>query len=166
MFDDDNDYFKTDTNQSKDKRTMVVALDFATRRVIESTAEDVRIKEKLHEDIKKHLLNVEKLYKKLQKESEIAAIPENNDLIDLLIQMRHKKPIGVEDLGPEDDKTHLIDYGKVYDEDVITNTDHGLCLSMHQPYASLLVAGVKKYEMFVHKKRLLECYHFQNSIAI
>ncbi|EFA06844.2 Activating signal cointegrator 1-like Protein [Tribolium castaneum] len=147
VFDDDNDYFKTDSNQNKqDKRTLVVALDFATRRVIESTAEDVRIKEKLHEDIKKHLANVEKLYRKLQKESEVTIAPDNNDLVDLLVQMRHKKPVGVEDLGPEDNKAHIIDYGKVYDEEVIANTDHGLCLSMHQPYASLLVAGVKKHE--------------------
>lgn len=50
---------------------MVVALDFATRKVIESTEEDVKIKEKLHEDIKKHLVNVEKLYKQLQKQSEM-----------------------------------------------------------------------------------------------
>ncbi|XP_044266046.1 activating signal cointegrator 1 [Tribolium madens] len=147
VFDDDNDYFKTDSNHAKqDKRTMVVALDFATRRVIESTTEDVRIKEKLHEDIKKHLANVEKLYRKLQKESEVIAVPDNNDLVDLLVQMRHKKPVGVEDLGSEDNKAHIIDYGKVYDEEVIANTDHGLCLSMHQPYASLLVAGVKKHE--------------------
>ncbi|XP_063921558.1 activating signal cointegrator 1-like [Zophobas morio] len=149
VFDDDNDYFKTnDLNQSKpDKRKMVVALDFASRRVIESTEEDVRIKEKLHEDIKKHLVNVEKLYRKLQKQSEIESVPSNNnDLVELLIQMRHKKPVGVEDLGPEDNSTHFVDYGRVYDEDVITNTDHGLCLSMHQPYASLLVAGVKKHE--------------------
>jgi hypothetical protein len=124
---------------------MVVALDFATRRVIESTEEDVRIKEKLHDDIKKHLVNVEKLYRKLQKQSEVQAVPsDNNDLVELLVQMRHKKPMGVEDLGPEDGATHFVDYGKVYDEDVVANSDRGVCLSMHQPYASLLVAGVKK----------------------
>lgn len=64
-----------------------------------------------------------------------------------MIQMRHKKPAGVEDLGPENPKMQIIDYGKVSDSEIIANTDHGLCLSMHQPYASLLVAGVKK---FVH----------------
>ncbi|RZC41582.1 activating signal cointegrator 1 [Asbolus verrucosus] len=149
VFDDDNDYFKTTpSNQSKeDKRKMVVALDFATRRVIESTEEDVKIKKKLHDDIKKHLVNVEKLYRKLQKQSEINAVPsDNNDLVELLVQMRHKKPPGVEDLGSEDDQTHFVDYGKVYDEDVIASSDHGVCLSMHQPYASLLMAGVKKHE--------------------
>ncbi|CAH1365603.1 unnamed protein product [Tenebrio molitor] len=150
VFDDDNDYFKTSASKSQnkeDKRKMVVALDFATRRVIESTEEDVRIKEKLHDDIKKHLVNVEKLYRKLQKQSEVQAVPsDNNDLVELLVQMRHKKPMGVEDLGPEDGATHFVDYGKVYDEDVVANSDRGVCLSMHQPYASLLVAGVKKHE--------------------
>jgi signal transduction histidine kinase len=60
---------------------MVVALDFATRRVIESTEEDVRIKEKLHDDIKKHLVNVEKLYRKLQKQSEVQAVPSVSPLL-------------------------------------------------------------------------------------
>lgn len=60
--------------------------------------------------------------------------------------MRHKKPAGVEDLGIEDGVMPIIDYGiRVFDEDLMANTDHGLCLSMHQPYASLLVAGVKQY---------------------
>ena len=68
--------------------------------------------------------------------------------------MRHKKPVGVEDLGPEDNSTHFVDYGRVYDEDVITNTDHGLCLSMHQPYASLLVAGVKKCVVLLVSKHM------------
>lgn len=64
--------------------------------------------------------------------------------------MRHKKPVGKEDLGPEDNAMPLINYNsfgnRVFDEELMTNTDHGLCLSMHQPWASLLVAGVKKYD--------------------
>lgn len=58
--------------------------------------------------------------------------------------MRHKKPVGVEDLGPEDSIMPIINYGtRVFDEDLMATVDHGLCLSMHQPYASLLIAGVK-----------------------
>ncbi|KAJ8973125.1 hypothetical protein NQ317_010220 [Molorchus minor] len=71
----------------------------------------------------------------------------NDDLVNLLIQMRHKKPVGEEDLGEDDGVMPIIDYGtRVFDEDLMVNMDHGLCLSMHQPYASLLVAGVKKHE--------------------
>ncbi|KAJ8964918.1 hypothetical protein NQ314_004525 [Rhamnusium bicolor] len=59
--------------------------------------------------------------------------------------MRHKKPVGEEDLGEEDGIMPIIDYDtRVLDEDLIANMDHGLCLSLHQPYASLLVAGVKQ----------------------
>lgn len=154
MFDDDNDYFRTTPKSQlkEEKRKLVVALDFATRRVIESSAEDAKIKERLHEDIKKHLTNVDKLYKKLQKQAEVKEVSsDNNDLIELLVQMRHRKPLGVEDLGKEDSTMHFVDHGKVYDEDIVTNTDHGLCLSMHQPYASLLVAGVKKCGFIVKK---------------
>lgn len=70
----------------------------------------------------------------------------NEDLVNLLIQMRHKKPVGIEeDLTREDSSMAVINYGtSVFDEELMANTDHGLCLSMHQPYASLLVAGVKR----------------------
>lgn len=33
--------------------------------------------------------------------------------------------------------------GKVQDKEYLEMSDQGLCLSMHQPYASLLVAGIK-----------------------
>lgn len=72
----------------------------------------------------------------------------NEELVNLLIQMRHKKPVGQEDLGPEDSVMPIINYNsfgnKVFDEELMMNADHGFCLSMHQPWASLLVAGVKK----------------------
>lgn len=59
--------------------------------------------------------------------------------------MRHKKPLEPEDLGVEDSKMPVIKYDNIIDEEMVTQIDQGLCLSMHQPYASLLVAGVKKY---------------------
>lgn len=67
-----------------------------------------------------------------------------DELVDLLIQMRHKKPLEPEDLGVEDSKMPVIKYDNIIDEEMSTQIDQGLCLSMHQPYASLLVAGVKK----------------------
>jgi len=33
--------------------------------------------------------------------------------------------------------------GRVQDKEFLEMFDQGLCLSMHQPYASLLVAGIK-----------------------
>ncbi|KAJ8924475.1 hypothetical protein NQ315_007272 [Exocentrus adspersus] len=155
VFDDDNDYFKVNAKKNREKETrqkMVIALDFATRRVIESTEEDVKIRAKLLEESVEHLKKVEKMYKSIQKHSEQINKDRrsknvNDDLVNLLIQMRHRKPAGQEDLEQEDDAMPIIDYGtRVFDEDLMATVDHGLCLSMHQPYASLLVAGVKKHE--------------------
>ncbi|CAH1958711.1 unnamed protein product [Acanthoscelides obtectus] len=155
VFDDDNDYFKINAKKKDNKsvkQNMVVALDFATRRVIESSEEDVKIKERLLQESVEHLQRVQQTYKQLQRQSEQyyseCLKKENEDLINLLIKMRHKKPIGEEeDLAMEDSNMALVNYGtRVFDEEMITNTDHGVCLSMHQPYASLLVAGVKKHE--------------------
>ncbi|XP_020278553.1 activating signal cointegrator 1 [Pseudomyrmex gracilis] len=36
--------------------------------------------------------------------------------------------------------------GKVQDKEYLEMSDQGLCLSMHQPYASLLVTGIKTHE--------------------
>ncbi|KAG5879979.1 hypothetical protein JTB14_030476 [Gonioctena quinquepunctata] len=155
VFDDDNDYFKINSKKNSDKESkqkMVIALDFATRRVIHSTQEDAKIRERLLEDSVEHLKKVEEIYKNLQKQSqrsyERSRNNVNEDLVNLLIQMRHKKPVGVEeDLTKEDSAKPIINYGiNVFDEELMATMDHGLCLSMHQPYASLLIAGVKKHE--------------------
>lgn len=95
MFDDDNDYFKiNEKNQSENKLKLVVALDFATRKVIESSAEDMKIKTKLHNDIKKHLENVDSMYKKLQKQSKLT-----NSL--LVCQINTKKNMYINHNFPE-----------------------------------------------------------------
>ncbi|CAB0012604.1 unnamed protein product, partial [Nesidiocoris tenuis] len=33
--------------------------------------------------------------------------------------------------------------GRVQDKQVMEMSDHGVCLSMHQPWATLLIAGIK-----------------------
>ncbi|CAH0552081.1 unnamed protein product [Brassicogethes aeneus] len=155
VFDDDNDYFKINKKKTgnEDNRRMVIALDFATRKVIEGSQEDAKIRERLLKQSMDHMEKVDKVYKALQEVSEstthhkIKKSKVNDELIDLLIQMRHKKPVGIENLGVEDNVMPIIDYGtRVFDEDLLTTMDHGLCLSMHQPYASLLIAGVKQHE--------------------
>lgn len=73
MFDDDNDYFKISSKKNKDKdgkQKMIIALDFATRRVIESTKEDAKIRERLLADSVEHLKKVEEIYKDIQRKSE------------------------------------------------------------------------------------------------
>lgn len=61
--------------------------------------------------------------------------------------MRHKKPKEKEDLGNDNTSNMpILKYDNtVIDEDHISHIDQGVCLSMHQPYASLLVAGVKRF---------------------
>lgn len=63
-------------------------------------------------------------------------------MVNLLLKMRHAKPVGVEpDLEKEDSLMPDLTFKtKLFSE----GFDQGLCLSMHQPYASLLIAGVKK----------------------
>lgn len=71
VFDDDNDYFKMNAKSKvKSKEKMVIALDFATRRVIETTKEDAKIRERLLADSVEHLKKVEEIYKNIQRESE------------------------------------------------------------------------------------------------
>lgn len=154
VFDDDNDYFKINAKKSEgSKGKMIVALDFASRKVIESTQEDVRLRKMLLEDSIEHLKRVEKLYGNIQKLNQsmgalaLKGNKDNDELVDILVQMRHKKPAERENLGDEDSIMPVINYEtKIFDEDLASNVDQGLCLSMHQPYASLLVAGVKRHE--------------------
>ncbi|KAH0998444.1 activating signal cointegrator 1 isoform X1 [Dendroctonus ponderosae] len=151
VFDDDNDYFKMKGKKLEgSKQKMVVALDFASRRVIESTQEDMKLKQLLLEDSIQHLKRVEEVYRNIQKRDQ-RSLPKhhdgNDELVDLLVQMRHKKPTEREDLGEEDSAMPLIRYNtNILDEDLIATVDQGLCISLHQPYASLLVAGVKRHE--------------------
>lgn len=145
IYDDDNDYFKIKREEEKKKKSMVIAIDFATRRVIESTEEDERLRKKMLEDCKKHLKNVEQLFKNLQKSSEYKPVANlHEEMINILLKMRHVKPVGIEpDLEKEDALMPDLNFRtKLFSE----GFDQGLCLSMHQPYASLLIAGVKKHE--------------------
>lgn len=49
---------------------MIIALDFATRRVIETTTEDAKIRERLLQDSVEHLKKVQEIYKNIQRQSE------------------------------------------------------------------------------------------------
>lgn len=85
VFDDDNDYFKF--NRKKDGKEkgkkMVIALDFATRRVIESTQEDQKIRQRLLADSVEHLKKVEDMYKHIQELSQAVTTHKLNDVKNL-----------------------------------------------------------------------------------
>lgn len=47
--------------------------------------------------------------------------------------------------GTENSNTEIPQYTyRAANDEFLESLDHGLCLSMHQPYASLLVAGIKR----------------------
>jgi activating signal cointegrator 1 len=43
-------------------------------------------------------------------------------------------------------RSELLD-GRVQDKELLEMSDQGKCMSMHQPWASLLVRGIKKYRI-------------------
>lgn len=49
---------------------MIIALDFATRKVIQTTKEDAKIRQRLLHDSVEHLKKVEEIYKNIQRQSE------------------------------------------------------------------------------------------------
>lgn len=86
VYDDDNDYFKIDPKSSEgSKQKIIVALDFASRKVIESTNEDVRLKRMLLEDSIEHLKRVETIYKNIQKQSQRSNLSQKNNVSMIII---------------------------------------------------------------------------------
>lgn len=49
-------------------------------------------------------------------------------------------------------RSELLD-GRVQDKELLEMSDQGKCMSMHQPWASLLVRGIKKCVISVRKVR-------------
>ncbi|XP_011174576.1 activating signal cointegrator 1 [Solenopsis invicta] len=53
--------------------------------------------------------------------------------------------MGISSRRENEDQTWNME-GRIQDKEYLEMSDQGLCLSMHQPYASLLVAGIKTHE--------------------
>lgn len=47
------------------------------------------------------------------------------------------------DLKKNNDRTEITNSNRIANSEFLESVDQGLCLSMHQPWASLLVAGIK-----------------------
>lgn len=73
VFDDDNDYFKINKKKTgeENKKKMVIALDFATRKVIEGSEEDNKIRERLLKESIEHMKKADTVYKNLQQVSQL-----------------------------------------------------------------------------------------------
>lgn len=70
------------------------------------------------------------------------------DARELLVDLTHRnKDTNKEEQKQSQDETSafgVVDGFKMASDKLLDVVDNGMCLSMHQPYASLLVAGIKK----------------------
>ncbi|KFM64216.1 hypothetical protein X975_12951, partial [Stegodyphus mimosarum] len=150
VIDDENDYFQVDSkwlsakerkilNEKKEevdnlllnRQKQKLTFDFAGRKIIEETPEiKVDVEELLKSD---------------------TSIFECKDASSLNIAL-NLHPVYEEQNSPKnsytysdisDDKHHHI---RIQDKELQEMSDEGMCLSLHQPHASLLAAGIKKHE--------------------
>jgi len=151
VIDDESDYFKSDANRWLDpkqkemlrareqelrekrhgpKKGIKVTLDFAGRQLIEETN------------------NFDELFTE-QYFEEHAGSEEYYDHYTVNPLVDFPRPIyenPEEEEAPKAVRPASDTKGRVQDSELQKMSDQGKCLSMHQPYASLLIAGIKKHE--------------------
>lgn len=160
VFDDQNDYFDlnskwaSDTEKSenkkrfqskyeylhKSKREFKLALDFASRTVV---VEDTQVSNKKHllKGVNKLLDNTDKRFPKNLFEGD------KSQLIKQIVQLMEDSSLTHQGKsGANKDKQITEVSAKKFvtaNDELLESIDQGMCLSMHQPWASLLVAGIK-----------------------
>ncbi|NXG16753.1 TRIP4 protein, partial [Grallaria varia] len=174
VIDDESDYFATDSNQwlSKQEREALqkreqelrelrhasrlakkITIDFAGRQILEEDSSMAEYHSKLDETIE--AINRGAL-------CEPAASPEAKAMLNsgVLVNPRllQPAPLWVDQTGllPQRKTVHSMDAGsesglernrlRIQDRELQEISDDGWCLSMHQPWASLLVRGIKRVE--------------------
>ncbi|XP_065167893.1 activating signal cointegrator 1 [Atheta coriaria] len=163
VFDDQNDYFDlnskwaSETEKSenkkrfqskyeylhKSKREFKLALDFASRTVV---VEDTQVSNKKHllKGVNKLLDNTDKRFPKNLFEGD------KSQLIKQIVQLMEDSSLTHQGKsGANKDKQITEVSAKKFvtaNDELLESIDQGMCLSMHQPWASLLVAGIKIHE--------------------
>ena len=158
VIDDESDYFASDTNQWLSKserealrkkeeklrekrfasrREMKVTLDFAGRKVIEASES-----ESLYDADD----NENSFWPSNQKKAEGIGIanPNAGPVKPKFYSCRPKIDKGIEAVNHRESKQRQ--RMRIQDKEFQEMSDNGMCLSMHQPWASLLVHGIKKVE--------------------
>jgi len=170
IIDDESDYFSVDTNKwltpqqreaLKKKKQEVhderhksrldrrITFDFAGRKVVEEEPEleyNINQDTKLLELFKNDAFSVEAEIKKRSEEGVIAnpRIPTNRPMYDDNAGgVARGGGTGVSQGGKGMSSQTL---SRVQDKELLEMSDDGICLSMHQPWASLLVMGIKIHE--------------------
>ncbi|KAG8576095.1 hypothetical protein GDO81_009770 [Engystomops pustulosus] len=167
VIDDESDYFSTDSNQwlSQAEREVLrkkeqelqelrhasrlsrkVTIDFAGRKVVEEGNDLADYHKKLDDVV--YAVNSGTIAKPLRStgENNRDSFLLNPSLafpppvwVDQVSATANRKRAGVED---PDERSRL----RIQDRELQEICDQGMCLSMHQPWASLLVAGIKRVE--------------------
>ncbi|NWR79539.1 TRIP4 protein, partial [Centropus unirufus] len=174
VIDDEADYFATDSNQwlSKQERealqkreqelrelrhasrlTRKITIDFAGRQILEDDSSMAEYHSRLDETIE--AINSGALSQPDGSPEAKAALGASGLVNPRLLQ---PAPLWVEQTGllPHRRATHSLDAGnepgsernrlRIQDRELQEISDDGWCLSMHQPWASLLVRGIKRVE--------------------
>ncbi|KAM6303047.1 activating signal cointegrator 1 isoform 1-T1 [Podargus strigoides] len=174
VIDDESDYFATDSNQwlSKQEREALqkreqelrelrhasrlarkITIDFAGRQILEEDSSMAEYHSKLDETIE--AINCGTLSKPAGSPETKTALNSGVLVNPRLLQpaplwvdqtglLPHRKPIHSMDAGdePGTERNRL----RIQDRELQEISDDGWCLSMHQPWASLLVRGIKRVE--------------------
>ncbi|XP_060116181.1 activating signal cointegrator 1 isoform X1 [Heteronotia binoei] len=173
VIDDESDYFATDSNQwlSKQEREALekrekelrelrhasrlsrkVTLDFAGRQVLEEQDSLAEYHNKLDETIEVlHSGTLTKTVRSVEGRRDEPGVLVNPNLlqpapvwVDQTGLLTHRKT------GPSAEAKSEADSGRsllrIQDREIQEISDNGWCLSMHQPWASLLVKGIKRVE--------------------
>jgi len=169
VIDDESDYFATDSNKwltpqqrealekkkaevhderHKSRLDRRITFDFAGRRVVEEEAREYDIQQdtKLLELFKDDAFSVNS---EIKRRAEEGCIANPNSKTGRPVYNETVGGRGLEGRAPVAQAA-----GRVQDGGLLEMSDMGRCLSMHQPYASLLVCGIK-----VHEGRTWYCHH-------
>lgn len=167
VIDDESDYFSTDSNQwlSQAERETLrkkeqelqelrhasrlsrkVTIDFAGRKVIDEGGEMDEYHKRFDDVV--HAVNSGTIAKPMKSSggntrdslllNPALTIPPPV-WVDQVSATSNRKRTGIEDT---DERSRL----RLQDRELLEISDQGMCLSMHQPWASLLVAGIKRVE--------------------
>ncbi|NXT81893.1 TRIP4 protein, partial [Zapornia atra] len=172
VIDDESDYFATDSNQwlSKQEREALqrreqelrelrhasrlakkITIDFAGRQILEEDTSMAEYHSKLDETIE--AITCGTLGKPAESTEAKTALSSGVLVNPRLLQ---PAPLWVDQTGLHRKAAHSTDAGiepgsernrlRIQDRELLEISDDGWCLSMHQPWASLLVRGIKRVE--------------------
>ncbi|KAG8440329.1 hypothetical protein GDO86_006181 [Hymenochirus boettgeri] len=170
VIDDESDYFSTDSNQwlSQAEREALrrkeqelqelrhasrlsrkITIDFAGRKILEEGGDLNEYHKRLDETIQSInsgiVLNPSRSADKGSSDSYLinpSLLQPSPVFIDQVSAGSHKNKNCLEETDTWSERNRL----RIQDRELQEIWDHGMCLSMHQPWASLLVAGIKQVE--------------------